>query len=165
MPPTVTLHLRHPVTDLTLTVSAGRRAPVVTGIRFGLYGKPGGASGREGQRARKYRDDLRRFLDGRLKTLDHIPLALDSVTPFRRSVLLAARRIRWGRTVSYEQLARMAGHPGATRAAASAMRNNPFPLIVPCHRVVRKDGSLGGFMGKTTGAAVELKRVLLDREA
>ncbi|MBN1129711.1 MAG: MGMT family protein, partial [Chitinispirillaceae bacterium] len=62
------------------------------------------------------------------------------------------------------RLAEMAGFPGAARAAASVMRKNPFPLVIPCHRVVRSDGSVGGFMGKRKGAAVALKKRLLARE-
>ena len=52
----------------------------------------------------------------------------------------------------------------ALPALCSAMRNNPLPLIIPCHRVIRSDGSIGGFMGKTHGKEIELKIRLLERE-
>jgi methylated-DNA-[protein]-cysteine S-methyltransferase len=64
---------------------------------------------------------------------------------FRRRVLEACRRIPFGATATYADLARAAGSPGAARAVGSTMATNPLPLIVPCHRVVRSDGSLGGF--------------------
>jgi len=107
---------------------------------------------------------LRAFLDGRRRNLGALPLALADLTPFRQAVLTAARSIPWGHTLSYEQLAASAGRPGATRAAASVMRTNPVPLVIPCHRVVRKDGSLGGFMGRGDGPCVDLKARLLRRE-
>ena len=64
---------------------------------------------------------------------------------FRRAVLMQCRRISYGTTVSYRDLARAAGHPRAMRAVGGAMAHNPVPLVVPCHRVLRSDGSLGGF--------------------
>ena len=104
------------------------------------------------------------FLDGRIKDLSDLPIDLSFYTPFARQTLLAARSIPWGKAVSYAGLAEMAGNPGAARAAASVMRNNPLPLIIPCHRVIRSDGSAGGFMGKREGREVELKVRLLARE-
>ena len=74
-----------------------------------------------------------------------------------RKVLLTARTIRWGETLSYAGLAKKAGNPAAVRSVASAMRNNPLPLIIPCHRVIRSNGSIGGFMGKTEGKEIDLK--------
>jgi len=74
-----------------------------------------------------------------------VRIDLDQVTEFRARVLQACRRIPRGQTASYADLARAAGSPGATRAVGSTMANNPLPLIVPCHRIVRSDGSLGGF--------------------
>lgn len=67
------------------------------------------------------------------------------ISGFRRRVLEACRRIPHGATASYADLAKAAGSPGAARAVGSAMASNPLPLIVPCHRVLRSDGSLGGF--------------------
>ncbi len=64
---------------------------------------------------------------------------------FEIRVLLAAKSIPRGKTVSYGQLARMAGHPGAARAAGTVMKKNPFAPTIPCHRVIRSDGSLGNY--------------------
>jgi len=71
---------------------------------------------------------------------------------FARQTLAACRQIPFGQTRSYSQLADEAGRPGAARAVGTAMAQNPIPLIVPCHRVVRADGALGGFsaLGGTT---------------
>jgi methylated-DNA-[protein]-cysteine S-methyltransferase len=111
-----------------------------------------------------YAESIKKFLDGTMRDLSRIPIDLSWCTPFTRKVLLAARNIAWGQTVSYAKLALMAGNPGAIRAAASVMRNNRFPLIVPCHRVIKSDGSIGGFMGKQAGMAVALKKKLLEKE-
>jgi AraC family transcriptional regulator of adaptative response/methylated-DNA-[protein]-cysteine methyltransferase len=66
-------------------------------------------------------------------------------TPFQRRVWAALRAIPFGATLSYAQLARRAGRPRAVRAAASACKANPVAWVVPCHRALRSDGSLGGF--------------------
>jgi AraC family transcriptional regulator of adaptative response/methylated-DNA-[protein]-cysteine methyltransferase len=80
-------------------------------------------------------------------------------TPFQRRVWRAIARIPRGQTISYAELARQAGNPRAIRAAAQACGANPVPLLVPCHRVIAKDGSLGGF-----GGGLDMKRKLLARE-
>ena len=73
--------------------------------------------------------------------------ALDlSGTAFEREVLQATRRIPHGQVRPYGWVAREAGHPGAVRAVGSVLARNPVPLLVPCHRVVRSDGALGGYM-------------------
>lgn len=87
-----------------------------------------------------------------------VSLDLAGVSPFRRSVLRQCRRIPYGKTASYRDLARAAGNPAASRAAGSAMARNPLPLVIPCHRVVRSDGSLGGF--SSPGSVREKKRLL-----
>ncbi len=79
--------------------------------------------------------------------------------PFALSIWKALMKIPYGRTVSYEELALMAGHMGAQRAAGSACGRNPVPIIVPCHRVIRKDNGLGGYTG-----GLEIKKTLLEIE-
>jgi methylated-DNA-[protein]-cysteine S-methyltransferase len=91
----------------------------------------------------------------------HIPLALDGFSPFAVSVLTACRDIRFGQTLTYARLAKKAGRPAAARAVGRIMAKNPVPLIVPCHRVIRTDGALGGF--SATGG-ISLKRKLLSHE-
>jgi methylated-DNA-[protein]-cysteine S-methyltransferase len=70
---------------------------------------------------------------------------LDSLPAFTRKVLAACAKIPSGKTVSYSQLARMIGNPRAGRAVGSALAKNPIPLIIPCHRVIRTNGSIGKF--------------------
>jgi methylated-DNA-[protein]-cysteine S-methyltransferase len=88
---------------------------------------------------------------------------LEGVSGFRRTVLeTLANEVPWGETVSYGELASMAGRPRAARAAGSAMRNNPLPFVIPCHRVLAAGGKIGGYGGGAN--AIELKRALLARE-
>ena len=89
-------------------------------------------------------EDVRRYFEGH-RVAFRAELDLTAVSPFRRRVLEVCRRIPYGRTSSYSELARLAGNPRAVRAAGGAMANNPLPLVIPCHRVLRSDGSLGGF--------------------
>lgn len=87
------------------------------------------------------------------------PVDLAGVTPFRRRVLTALRRVGRGRTIGYGELASRVGSPGAARAVGSACANNPVPLWVPCHRVLASGGGLGGFSG-----GLDVKRALLRLE-
>ena len=101
---------------------------------------------------------LDRYCAGKLDFPD-LPLALERVSPFRRKVLETLRtQVPPGRTVSYQELALLAGSPRAARAVGSAMANNPFPFVIPCHRVLAARG-LGGF-----GPGPELKKRLLRHE-
>ena len=88
---------------------------------------------------------------------------LDGVEGFRRTVLeTLAHGVSWGEIVTYGELAGMAGRPRAARAVGSAMRDNPLPFVIPCHRVVAAGGRIGGYGGGRN--AVALKRKLLERE-
>ena len=89
-----------------------------------------------------------------------VPIDLQLSHGFRRSVLEHLRRIPYGVTQSYATVARAAGNPSAVRAAASACSHNPIPLVVPCHRVVRSDGTTGEYLG-----GPEAKRALLALES
>lgn len=86
-------------------------------------------------------------------------LDFSSATGFRQAVWKAARLIPYGETRSYIWIARNIGKPDAARAVGQALGDNPFPVIVPCHRVVSADGKLGGFSG-----GLEMKRYLLGLE-
>ena len=92
-----------------------------------------------------------------------VKLDLDGIEGFRRTVLeTLVREVPWGETVSYGELAVLAGRPRAARAAGSAMRNNPIPFVIPCHRVIAAGNKIGGYGGGRN--AVALKRDLLARE-
>jgi methylated-DNA-[protein]-cysteine S-methyltransferase len=81
-------------------------------------------------------------------------------TPFQMAVWRALKRVPYGETVSYGELARRLGRPGAARAVGRANALNPLPVIVPCHRVIGADGALTGYAG-----GLCIKRALLDLEA
>ena len=89
------------------------------------------------------------------------PIILDGFNFFISSVLTACREIRFGQTISYSGLARKLGRPGTARAVGSALAKNPLPLIIPCHRVVRSDGKIGGF---SAPGGTNLKAKLLELE-
>jgi len=78
---------------------------------------------------------------------------------FEQRVLAELAKVRFGHTLSYGELARRAGKPGAARAVGGAMAKNPIPLVVPCHRVLAAGGKIGGF-----GGGLPLKRALLSLE-
>lgn len=86
-------------------------------------------------------------------------LNLSKITEFSAKVLKQTCQIQRGKVATYSGLAAKLGHPGAARAVGTALANNPFPIIIPCHRVVRADGALGGF-----GGGLKMKRELLNRE-
>ncbi|WP_312183209.1 methylated-DNA--[protein]-cysteine S-methyltransferase [Arthrobacter sp.] len=89
-----------------------------------------------------------------------LPLDLRLATGFRRTVVEHLSEIAYGATASYAALAALAGNPGAVRAAGTACARNPLPVVVPCHRVVRSDGTIGNYLGGS-----DAKRTLLEMEA
>jgi methylated-DNA-[protein]-cysteine S-methyltransferase len=89
-----------------------------------------------------------------------LPLDWRLSAGFRRTVLRRLPEIRYGHTASYAAVAKLAGSAGAVRAVGSACATNPLPIVVPCHRVVRSDGAMGGYLG-----GVEAKRILLTLES
>lgn len=90
-----------------------------------------------------------------------IPVVLDGFSRFYSSVLTACRQITFGQTISYSELAKKAGRPAASRAVGNALAKNPLPLIIPCHRVVRSDGKIGGF---SAPGGIPLKKHMLELE-
>ncbi|MBI5343024.1 MAG: methylated-DNA--[protein]-cysteine S-methyltransferase [Deltaproteobacteria bacterium] len=86
-----------------------------------------------------------------------LPVAWGSLPEFQRKVLRATAGIPYGKTVTYGELAAAVGSPGAARAVGAALARNPWPVLVPCHRVVGKDGRLVGF-GKGLAAKEALLR-------
>ncbi len=101
---------------------------------------------------------LSAYFAGRLEGFD-LPLSPVG-TAFQRDVWDGLREIPYGSTISYRELARRVGRPKAARAVGSANGRNPLPIVIPCHRVIASDGSLGGF-----GGGIEVKQALLDLEA
>ncbi|HUI92011.1 MAG TPA: MGMT family protein [Chitinivibrionales bacterium] len=158
--------IRHPITNVTLFADESANGIIIAKAVFGLKEKCAGIAVKESRNSLliEYGRMLKEFLDGRLHSLNIIPINLSWGTPFQIAVIEACRSIPWGSVVSYGDLSVMAGYPRASRAAAGVMRHNRFPLIVPCHRVIGAGLTTGGFMGATHGAPIRLKLKLLANE-
>jgi methylated-DNA-[protein]-cysteine S-methyltransferase len=103
--------------------------------------------------------ELDEYFDRRRQGFD-VPLDWQLSSGFRNTVLRHLPEISYGNTASYAAVAELAGNPKASRAVGTACATNPLPVIIPCHRVVRADGAMGGYLG-----GVEAKRTLLTLEA
>ena len=88
-----------------------------------------------------------------------LPLNLKNLSLFTQKVLTALREVKFGEVISYGELARKAGYPKAARAVGNACNRNPYPLVIPCHRVIQSNGKIGGF-----AYDIELKGQLLRME-
>jgi methylated-DNA-[protein]-cysteine S-methyltransferase len=104
-------------------------------------------------------DAVRAYLRGSPFVWDG-SLDLRGVSAFQEAVLGAVRRIPWGQVRTYGEVARGIGRPGAVRAVGNALHRNPFPLVVPCHRVVREGGRLGGY---ACGPAMKRRLLAVER--
>jgi methylated-DNA-[protein]-cysteine S-methyltransferase len=104
------------------------------------------------------RRELEEYFAGKRRVFE-LAVDLSRLPPFHRRVLERLRRVPFGATVSYGKLADLVGASGAARAVGAAMRNNPIPIVVPCHRVLTAKGNLGGFTG-----GLDIKRKLLELE-
>jgi len=98
------------------------------------------------------------YLNGNLKGLDLKPHFLTG-TVFEKKIWLATLEIPFGNVLSYKEIAEKAGHPGAWRAAGTALNHNPVLMVVPCHRVIKSSGAIGFF-----GAGEGIKALLLELE-
>ena len=102
---------------------------------------------------------LARYVAGQEPCWPDIPADHGGMSDFQRRVLEELRRVPSGQALSYGELAALSGRPGAARAVGRVMASNPWPLVVPCHRVLASGGRLGGF-----GPGPEMKRWLLELE-
>ncbi len=110
--------------------------------------------------AARLQSDLARYLRGEKVAWPRLPLDWDRLSPFARQVLTVLRdQVGWGEWIAYSELARRCNNPNAARAVGAVLRANPWPLVVPCHRVIGKKGDLPGF-----GGGLALKKLLLDLE-
>ncbi len=125
-------------------------------IRAGSVEKPATAAGR--RLAEQARQELVEYLGGK-RAFFSVPVDLSEVPDFQRRVLETARTIPFGEARPYAWVAQRIGHPRAVRAVGTALGRNPVPLILPCHRVWRSDGGLGGYL-----FGVEIKSRLLQLE-
>jgi methylated-DNA-[protein]-cysteine S-methyltransferase len=107
-------------------------------------------------------EQIAAYFEGQRVDFDpNLHVLLKGFSPFTQSVLKACRGITFGQTTSYHDLANRMGRPGAARAVGNALARNPIPLIIPCHRIVRGNGSLGGF---SAPGGIAYKRKLLLHE-
>jgi methylated-DNA-[protein]-cysteine S-methyltransferase len=112
-----------------------------------------------GAGCRRLGERFSRYFSGQRDEFLDVDLELDDPTPFQRAVLKMLRRIPYGETVTYGELAALAGYPNAQRAAGTFCAHNRFPIVVPCHRVVAADG-----LGSYGSLGLEYKRRLLELE-
>ncbi len=137
------------------SVSIGKSDPPLESALFDEY--PAAEIRRDEAGLREYVKALLKYIDGKQPNLN-LPLDIQ-VTAFQWRVYEALRSIPYGQTRSYAQVAQTIGHPKAARAVAQACASNPTALIIPCHRVVRKNGHPGGYRWGT-----QTKRTLLAKE-
>ncbi|MBI4650857.1 MGMT family protein [Candidatus Desantisbacteria bacterium] len=104
-------------------------------------------------------DDINEYLSGNCPLKQRYPLDLDGYTPFQLKIWKILTAIPYGETRSYLWVAEKAGNPMAARAVGQANRSNPLPLFIPCHRVIRRDGKLGGF-----SCGIKYKKLLIELE-
>jgi methylated-DNA-[protein]-cysteine S-methyltransferase len=104
---------------------------------------------------------LQDFALGERVDFSKVGIALHVHSPFTLRVLRECRKVGYGKTVSYAELAARAGSPRAARAVGNIMANNRIPLIIPCHRIVGSNGALGGY---SSPRGIEMKRILLANE-
>ena len=92
-----------------------------------------------------FKDQLLGYFEGKRTNFDHLELLDPKGTAFQKSVWQTLLKIPYGKTSSYKEIAKTIGNPRATQAVGTAVGKNPFLIIIPCHRVIKADGSLGGF--------------------
>jgi len=141
--------LDSPVGPLLVTMTAGR----LTGVNF-----CGDQLPLTDPLSGEIADQLAAYFAGALREFS-IPVDLSSASEFTRKVLEATAAIPYGETRTYGEVAAAIGMPGATQAVGNALGANPIPVVVPCHRVIRADGSMGWFTG-----GPDIKRALLAIE-
>jgi methylated-DNA-[protein]-cysteine S-methyltransferase len=113
----------------------------------------------ERERSHDVVERVRAYFAGERVSFEDVELDLEWATPFQASVAIALSAIPYGETVTYGELAALAGHPNAQRAAGTFCAHNRFPLFIPCHRVVAADG-----LGSYGSLGLEYKRRLLELE-
>jgi methylated-DNA-[protein]-cysteine S-methyltransferase len=140
-----------------LVVGVRHDGRALLGVELGRRRKARAVSSPRCKVGRRFEADVRRYFAGG-RVAFRFPLASGRGTPFQRAVWRALRRIPYGEVRTYGWVARAIGRPGAARAVGGACGANPWPIVVPCHRVVASNG-LGGY-----SAGLEWKRLLLGIE-
>ena len=147
------LIINSPVGNLTLTDEDNR----LTGLSFGAIA-PFGATNRITPIIEETANQLKQYFEGARKKFD-IPISFETVSRFSSEVLKFLLTVPYGETATYSDAAAFAGQTKAVRAAGRAISRNPIAIIIPCHRIIGKNGSLTGFNG-----GLEIKKFLLTLE-
>ena len=112
---------------------------------------------------KRLQEQIKAYYEGSRVNFDPlIPILLDGFRTFSASVLTECRQVKFGQTTTYSGLAKKSGRSAACRAVGGALARNPVPLIIPCHRVLRTDGGLGGF---SASGGVDVKKKMLELES
>jgi len=154
-----------PVGDLIVAVSehgviALRFGDADGAFRLNLQDKFGVRVRRDPEKVAGVLEQLTEYFEGSRSQFD-LNFDLDTLTPFQKEVLEALQQVPKGSYVTYRELAERVGKPKASRAVGQALGRNPIPILIPCHRVIATDGSLGGYSG---AGGVATKRELLEFE-
>lgn len=102
------------------------------------------------------------YADGEVVDFSTVKLQLPEMTAFRMKIISATRRLPYGETTTYGELAQRVGHPRAARAVGTVMSHNRFPIVIPCHRVLASGGKIGGY---TSPTGIAFKQLMLNMEA
>ena len=105
------------------------------------------------------KEDIEAFLNGADISFSLSSVRMDLCSEFQERVLAAEHSIPRGHVITYQRIAERLGNPGSSRAVGNALARNPFPIIIPCHRTIRSDGTPGGYQGGT-----DMKKRLLSME-
>ena len=152
--------LREPAPSLEALVDRFHFEATERGVSRLAYGRGRDvATGRGRRHVEHARAELAEYLAGR-RTFFTVPVDLAGIAEFQDQVLAQARLIPFGEVSSYAELARRIGHPRAARAVGNALGANPVPVIVPCHRVIRGDGTWGHY---AFGPALKTRLLALER--
>jgi len=110
---------------------------------------------------RSLEKDILSYYKGYRIDFSDVPVCIAGLTKFQQRILTILRTVKCGNTISYSDLAKLAGNPKAARAIGTVLAINPLPLIIPCHRVIKQDGTLGGF---SAVGGVQTKKRMLELE-
>lgn len=113
---------------------------------------------RDDEKPRRAVRELQEYFSGNRNSFD-MPLDLAGVAPFTQAVLRATAEVPYGSLSTYQEIARRIGKPGASRAVGNALGRNPIPVVIPCHRIIRSDATMGGYTG-----GLPIKQALLQLE-
>ncbi len=94
---------------------------------------------------KKLEKEIKEYFECKRKKFSEFPLYLNNLTKFEKDILLTLKKIPFGEIISYKKLGEIAGYPNSARAVGNVMKKNPFPLLIPCHRVIKSNGNIGNF--------------------